>query len=186
MALTGCSPSDEPRWAALEVRHDEKGAVAALGLSRSEDLGACEPAARALLLMASAPTDRPFRPRETDNLALPLLAEFTACLAEPEPSSPPAGRGPGHDTLVPGQKTKSTPAHYPPAAARERRQGTVVVQIGASPFGLRSIGGGPRGRTRDLEAEALRTVVRWRYTPTLLDGQPVPAVMTVAVHFRLN
>ena len=186
MALTGCSPSDEPRWAALEVRHDEKGAVAALGLSRSEDLGACEPAARALLLMASAPTDRPFRPRETDHLALPLLAEFTACLAEPEPSSPPAGGGPGHDTLVPGQKTKSTPARYPPAAARERRQGTVVVQIGASPSGCVRSAEVLAGDHVDLEAEALRTVVRWRYTPTLLDGRPVPTVMTVAVNFRLN
>jgi TonB family protein len=186
MALTGCSPSGEPRWAALEVRHDEKGAVAALGLSRSEDLGACEPSARALLLMASAPTDRPFRPRETDMLVLPLLADFTGCLAEPEPSPPPAGGSPGRDTLVPGQKTKSTAARYPSAAARERRQGAVVLQIGVNPSGCVRSAEVLGGEHVDLEAEALRTVVQWRYAPTLLDGRAVPTVLTVTVNFRLN
>jgi protein TonB len=29
-------------------------------------------------------------------------------------------------------------------------------------------------------------VQRWRYTPALLNGQPVPVVMTVTVNFKLQ
>ena len=43
-----------------------------------------------------------------------------------------------------------------------------------------------RASTFDLAAEALRSVVQWRYTPTLLNGVPVPVIMTVTVNFRLN
>ena len=39
---------------------------------------------------------------------------------------------------------------------------------------------------RMLNAAALSAVVRWRYTPTLLDGEPVPVIMTVTVHFQLS
>jgi len=35
-----------------------------------------------------------------------------------------------------------------------------------------------------LARMAVRKVVRWRYTPTLLDGEPVPVIMTVTVNFR--
>jgi len=28
--------------------------------------------------------------------------------------------------------------------------------------------------------------MRWRYTPTLVDGEPVPVIMTVTVNFRLS
>ena len=36
-----------------------------------------------------------------------------------------------------------------------------------------------------LDEAALDAVRRWRYTPTLLNGVPVPVVMTVTVSFRL-
>ena len=38
----------------------------------------------------------------------------------------------------------------------------------------------------DLDLQALRAVTQWRYTPTLLNGVPVPVIMTVTVHFKLN
>lgn len=34
-----------------------------------------------------------------------------------------------------------------------------------------------------LDRAALDTVRQWRYTPTLLNGQPVPVIMTVTVNF---
>jgi len=37
-----------------------------------------------------------------------------------------------------------------------------------------------------LDQAALDAVHRWRYTPTLLNGVPVPVVMTVTVSFRLR
>jgi len=37
-----------------------------------------------------------------------------------------------------------------------------------------------------LDAAAVEAVRQWRFTPTLLNGQPVPVVMTVTVNFRLD
>ena len=45
---------------------------------------------------------------------------------------------------------------------------------------------GPSVRCRMLDQAALEAVRQWRYTPTLLNGQPVEVVMTVTVTFTLN
>jgi hypothetical protein len=37
-----------------------------------------------------------------------------------------------------------------------------------------------------LDNSALDAVRQWKYSPTLLNGTPVPVVMTVTVNFRLN
>jgi periplasmic protein TonB len=51
---------------------------------------------------------------------------------------------------------------------------------------------GPDGRVSDakvlrsiplLDAAALDAVRKWRYEPTLLNGAPVPVIMTVTVNF---
>lgn len=43
-----------------------------------------------------------------------------------------------------------------------------------------------RGVEGPLDLAALDAVSAWAYTPTLLNGVPVPVVMTVTVRFRLN
>ena len=54
---------------------------------------------------------------------------------------------------------------------------------------------GPDGKVRDaivlrsipmLDAAALDAVRQWEYSPTLLNGVPVPVVITVTVQFRLR
>jgi protein TonB len=42
------------------------------------------------------------------------------------------------------------------------------------------------GSDTRLDLAALRAVSAWAYTPTLLDGEPVPVIMTVTVNFRIN
>ena len=37
-----------------------------------------------------------------------------------------------------------------------------------------------------LDAAALTAVGQWSYTPTLLNGVPVPVIMTVTVTFKLR
>ena len=74
---------------------------------------------------------------------------------------------------------------YPAIARAAGVQGTVLLQ---ATIGL-------DGRVEDLQVlrsvplldQAAVTAVRqWRYTPTLLNGQPVAVVMTVTVGFRLR
>lgn len=74
---------------------------------------------------------------------------------------------------------------YPPEAMASRPQGTVIIEATIGTDGtvqnakvLRSI---PL-----LDDAALAAVRQWRFTPTLVNGQPVPVVMTVAVNFRLR
>jgi protein TonB len=37
-----------------------------------------------------------------------------------------------------------------------------------------------------LDVAAIDAVRQWEYTPTLLNGTPVPVIMTVTVTFRLH
>ena len=37
-----------------------------------------------------------------------------------------------------------------------------------------------------LDQAAIEAVKQWVYTPTLLNGVPVPVIMTVTVNFRLS
>jgi protein TonB len=83
------------------------------------------------------------------------------------------------------RKIKDVKPAYPPIAEAARVQGIVILEatIGAD------------GRVTDarvirsiplLDAAALDAVRQWEFTPTLLNGDPTPIVMTVTVNFTLN
>jgi len=98
----------------------------------------------------------------------------------PEPQAVRVGGG-----IVEPRKLHSVPPVYPETAVRARVQGTVVLECTISPEGrvtdVRVLRGVPL-----LDGAAIHAVRQWVYTPTLLDGRPVPVIMTVTVNFRLN
>jgi len=74
---------------------------------------------------------------------------------------------------------------YPPIAQAARVQGFVIIEATID----------VNGRVQDakilrsiplLDASALDAVRQWQYTPTLLNGMPVPIIITVTVNFKLN
>ena len=74
---------------------------------------------------------------------------------------------------------------YPTVAREARIQGPVIIEATI----------GTDGRVQSarvlrtlpfLEDAALAAVRQWVYTPTLLNGVPVPVIMTVTVMFQLN
>jgi protein TonB len=74
---------------------------------------------------------------------------------------------------------------YPPLAAAARVQGTVLLEATIDEEGnvvnlmvLRSV---PL-----LDGAALDAVRQWKYEPTLLNGSPVPVLMSVSVRFELG
>ena len=82
-------------------------------------------------------------------------------------------------------KTKDVKPQYPPIAQSARVQGVVIIEATI----------GVDGRVLDakvlrsiplLDAAALDAVKQWVYTPTLLNGVPVPVIMTVTVNFTLQ
>src|SRR5437867_1336239 len=82
-------------------------------------------------------------------------------------------------------KVKDVKPVYPAIAQSARVQGVVIIEATIGPNGavqeakvLRSI---PL-----LDAAALDAVNQWQFTPTLLNGVPVPVIMTVTVNFTLQ
>jgi len=74
---------------------------------------------------------------------------------------------------------------YPDVAVASRIEGTVVLEATIAPNGkvaeVRVVRSLPL-----LEKAAIEAVKQWVYSPTLLDGVPVTAIMTVTVRFQLT
>jgi protein TonB len=91
---------------------------------------------------------------------------------------------PGGD-IRPPAKTRHVAPIYPAIARQNGVQGTVMLEAVIN----------EAGRVRDvrvlrsiplLDAAAIEAVKQWQFTPTLLNGQPVPVLMTVTVAFQLK
>ena len=76
---------------------------------------------------------------------------------------------------------------YPPDAAREGVEGTVlleaVIDKEGKPTGLKAVNSMIDPRLIDAAMEAVK---QWRYKPVLLNGRPIEIVTTVSVAFQLS
>jgi len=104
--------------------------------------------------------------------------------APPPPPPPPEPVRVGGN-ISPPTKIRDVPPVYPPVAQQARVQGVVILEAVIGPTGgvtdvkvLRSV---PL-----LDEAAITAVRQWQYTPTLLNGVPVPVIMTVTVNFQLS
>jgi len=83
------------------------------------------------------------------------------------------------------KKLKNIAPVYPPIATQARVQGVVILECTISPQGkvteVKVLRGIPL-----LDQAAIDAVKQWVYTPTLLNGVPVPVIMTVTVNFKLS
>ena len=103
----------------------------------------------------------------------------------PPPPPPPAAPVRVGGNIKPPNKIKNVPPVYPPIAQSARVQGVVIIEATI----------GPDGKVKDarvlrsiplLDQAALDAVRQWEFTPTLLNGVPVPVIMTVTVNFTLQ
>ena len=83
------------------------------------------------------------------------------------------------------KKIKDVKPVYPEAAKAAGVQGIVIIEIMIGTDGavneakvLRSV--------PELDRAAVDAVMQWKYTPTLLNGEPVKVIMTVTVTFSLQ
>jgi protein TonB len=83
------------------------------------------------------------------------------------------------------RKLKDVAPVYPDIAKQARVQGVVILECTISPQGkvtnVKVLRGIPL-----LNDSAISAVRQWVYTPTLLNGVPVPVIMTVTVNFKLT
>ncbi len=111
----------------------------------------------------------------------------TPALPAPHPS---AADKPAEPLRVGGtvrepKKLRNVPPEYPTRALQARVQGTVILECLIGTDGriarvkvLRSV---PL-----LDEAATEAVRQWQYEPTLVNGVPVPVIMTVTVNFKLS
>jgi protein TonB len=105
----------------------------------------------------------------------------------PPPPPPPVPEKPYRivDTLRQPRKIVDVAPVYPELARQSRVEGVVIIEAIIAPEGnvreARVLRSHPL-----LDGAALTAVRQWRFTPTLLNGVPVPVVMTVTVNFTLR
>jgi periplasmic protein TonB len=105
--------------------------------------------------------------------------------APPPPPPVPVPPTRLHQGMTAPHKIVDVPPVYPPIAQRARVEGVVILEAVIDAQGrvasvrvLRSIA--------LLDEAAVDAVKQWRFTPALLNSEPVPVVMTVTVNFTLQ
>ena len=144
------------------------------------------PTARAgLAVLAATRQWRYEKPRKVPMLVIADVGiDDVATLTTERASSrrPPLRIG---DDMRPPRKVHDVPPVYPPEAIAARITGSIVIEATINTAGAvedaRVVSGVPM-----LDDPALEAVRQWRYTPTLLNGEPVPVIMTVTVKFSLG
>jgi protein TonB len=103
----------------------------------------------------------------------------------PPPPPPPAAPVRVGGSIKQPTKIKDVKPVYPPIAQSARVSGVVIIEATI----------GTDGRVKEakvlrsiplLDQAALDAVRQWQFTPTLLNGVPVPVIMTVTVNFTLQ
>lgn len=105
-------------------------------------------------------------------------------IAQPPPPQTPEIVRAGGQVEFPKRVSYVEPM-YPPIAQSARVEGTVTLEATIDEAGrvvnIRVIGSIPL-----LDAAAKEAVSKWRYSPTTLNGQKVPVLVTVRVTFKLR
>jgi TonB family protein len=113
-----------------------------------------------------------------------IVSPASGAAPYPSPSAPPPD-GPvrvGGNIKMPLRIVDAEPV-MPAVAQQAGTRGVVILEITI----------GPDGRVSDatvlrsiplLDAAAIETARKWRYEPTLLNGVPIPVMLTATVNFR--
>jgi TonB family protein len=152
--------------------------------TREPEVAEPSPAATVEPVPAAAPEPEPEPPAVTEATPRPTTRPRPAATRPPRaPEAPRSVRVGG--SIPEPRKLKNVAPFYPAAAKQARVQGVVILECTI----------GVDGRVEDvkvlrsvplLDAAAVDAVRQWVYTPTLLNGVPVPVIMTVTVNFKLS
>jgi TonB family protein len=180
---TGCRPeagTTRDGWAEVVFREDGRLARVAFGPGAEGD--GCPMATRVLALNTLGSR----RPGETELLYVPLHERILACQAPAAPVESRRDPAKIGGVIQEPKKTRNVNPVFPEFAKQHRIQGLVVVEAIIATTGCVERLELLQGVQAALDLEAMRAVSRWSYTPTTLDGVPVPVVMTVTINFTLR
>jgi protein TonB len=129
------------------------------------------------------------RLREAQRVLEASRAQVSASVDGSQQLRSPSGRTPIRVSDVPGLKAptvrKSVKPEHPLAAMKARVEGTVVVEALVD----------EQGRVADvrvtksiplLDQAAMDAARQWEFTPTLMNGEPVPVLLQLEMDFRMR
>lgn len=185
LKVTGCQAPDSGDIAGPVVRF-EGNSIKDLKWAATRLTTDCDAAARLITSAAMLPEEA-MAPGKLELIALPMHRAFLECLSQVEaPGQYPGGLHVGQRNIKPPTKIRHVAPEYPQNAQAERRQGIVIVESWITSRGCVGSAKVLRSVATDLDVAALRAVTGWAFTPTLVDGTPVPVIMTVTVQFSLR
>lgn len=123
---------------------------------------------------------------EAEAVTAQALELLRAQMSQPQITSPPSDPNGivrvGGDIREP-KKIRDVKPAYPEAARAAGISGIVIIDATIGKDGSVTMARVLRG-VPELNDAALSAVREWRFTPTLLNGQPVDVVMTVTINFQ--
>jgi len=186
LQASSCKPApNRVGLASIAFRPD--GRAARVELASEQLPKGCVDALTAIARTTVADDIQPVVTDQREYVITPFTETFAACTASVaahpptesiRPASPPG-------KIVPPRKKKDVRPLYPPAAQQAGVQGTVIMEATVASTGCISAAHVVKS-IRGLDAAALWAVSQWEYTPTLLNGTPVPVIMMVSSTFTLR
>jgi TonB family protein len=154
------------------------------GLRGDEIIRLIETAPSISFDLTPSATDQMLKAGITEDVIKAMAAREQGALTTHPPASPSVGTSQKQSAVPPKVIYKEEP-HYTKLAFDRSIQGNVQISLVVDPDGL------PRDITvtksldPGLDASAIETVKRWRFTPGRTNGQPVPVIANVEVNFRI-
>jgi TonB family protein len=144
----------------------------------------CQQAATLLAALDVAPGDGPVAAERSDLVVIGLRPDDIECRRGSLTLSPRPTRPNG--IIVAPRKIRNVTPLYPAELIQRRVQGLVIVEAVISAEGCVTDAMVVRSANPGFNVSALVAVSQWRYEPTLLNGTPVPIVMTVTANYGLQ
>ena len=130
----------------------------------------------------STPPTVPDAPVIGDGIAPPAERE-PATTTEPRAAAPRPAVQADRDARPLSQPEPT----YPPAAARSREEGTVMLLVQVDASGRPTdVSVETRSRSRDLDRAAIDAVRGWTFEPAIRDGKPQASAVRIPVEFTLE
>lgn len=157
----------------------------------------CRAAATELFMLTLSRESRPAPVDVSETLVAYFDPEVVSCIDEPPTPATPSTVDPTPDEapesmarvgtkIQPPKRIRNRNPVYPPSEQNARREGLVILDSVISTSGCLRGARVVRSVSPDLDLAAMVAVLGWKYTPALLNGKPVPVIMTVSVNFSLR
>jgi TonB family protein len=184
LSAAHCKQTDDG-IGALVVAYSGNGRPAKIALDSRALTGGCIVALNVLGRLTVRDDSGPVLRYGTESLLLLPRQDVIACADAFDPVAAEVLDN-EHSDIVEPRKIRDVKPIYPQNAISARIQGTVLVQAVIGKTGCIRGARITRSIYPSIDFSALRAVLQWQFTPTLLNGRPVEVTMNVRVVFTLQ